>query len=1056
MKHFALLLLSLLLIAGVTPGLADDPDRALDVALTNQKIDAPNSIDALAGGWIPVPLDPLSITYGGAQYLAPSTVLFSGYSSTADYLWRSYDNGGSWTRLAPPSNNKGIVFAARDSNLVLVGTFGGTMLRTTNAGVKWDTVYQHTDYIDGVVFVGPDTAIAVGDMDASGPLLIRSTNAGATWTRQPLPSAADSAMAYAYATYRQAIAVYNRTVWITLYKSGSAPRIIKSTDAGATWTSTAVNLIGGTANNYYMRSINFINDSIGFVVGRQVTSSSSTANYVQRSSDGGATWSDTLSLQPGAHTDALARSVKGIPGTNKVLVAGAGTTSGKIWLSEDLGLTFSPVTLASVGSALTNLAILDSAHMFAIGANTVQKYTGKNVRKITFNLNTATVPDTLPVAAQTVQIRGGVNHAGGFSPITWGNDTQNNMSAVGGDYWKKDMYMQVGDTLSYKYTIAYSTGTGWEQGVVPGDFPTQTNANRSFIVPDKDTVLAVEFWNNGANNLPQYFRPWAAAPDSFFNVYFRVSMLGPISSGTFQYAADKDTVGVRGGGNAGSDLDWNKTAFLTKEVAASNGDGYTIAPASMWSGRLKFPKSSLTAGTSLSYKFLIGDAWGRDELGGQPNRSFTVPIGLKDTTLHWVFYNNERPAQRANPDTIKITFIANMAQATASGGVDVLNDTVYVRTGYFTTAIESGRGKRMVRVSGTIMQAVDTIVTAKKKNLDYQFYVVRNGVEVRENYYNFYYNGAVASEAERRQVIIDSTATLTSGQTVRDTSTSVIQARRQPNFPNGRKLARNVNVTWKCDLRPAYYQASPAWGNDSLTDIQGTYHVYPSTADSVMIWGVWLNGPATDGWTTWGIDLQNLTTKKMFDDGTNGDAVAHDSIFTRRVQAGPDSTASGTKAYVGQTFKFGIRGGDNEGGKGGFGNNHNSNIVDTDSIYTITTDFGSINPAFYDAWDYDLHKPKKPTSVFVDGQPLTYELAQNYPNPFNPTTKIEYSIPAQSKVDLKVYNIVGQEVATLVNEIQAAGVHHVKFDALNLASGIYFYRLNAGNFVSVKKMVLLK
>jgi len=397
-----------------------------------------------------------------------------------------------------------------------------------------------------------------------------------------------------------------------------------------------------------------------------------------------------------------------------------------------------------------------------------------------------------------------------------------------------------------------------------------------------------------------------------------------------------------------------------------------------------------------------------------------------------------------------------MGQAAASGGVDVLNDTVYVRTGYFTTAIESGRGKRMQRVSGNVMQAVDTIITAKKKNLDYQYYVVRNGVEVRENYYNFYYNGPVASEAERRQVTIDSTVSVASGQTVRDTSTSVIQARRQPNFPNGRKLARNVNVTWKCDLRPAYYQTSPAWGNDSLTDIQGTYHVYPSTADSVMKWGVWINGPATDGWTTWGIDLQNLTTKKMYDNGTNGDAVSGDSVYTRKIQSGPDSTASGTKAYVGQTYKFGIRGGDNEGGTGGFGNNHNANIVDNDSIYTISTDFGSINPAFYDAWDFDLHKPKKPTSVFVDGQPLTYELAQNYPNPFNPTTKIEYSIPAQSKVEMKIYNIVGQEVATLVNEIQAAGVHHVKFNALNLASGIYFYRLTAGNFVSVKKMVLLK
>jgi hypothetical protein len=94
--------------------------------------------------------------------------------------------------------------------------------------------------------------------------------------------------------------------------------------------------------------------------------------------------------------------------------------------------------------------------------------------------------------------------------------------------------------------------------------------------------------------------------------------------------------------------------------------------------------------------------------------------------------------------------------------------------------------------------------------------------------------------------------------------------------------------------------------------------------------------------------------------------------------------------------------------------------------------------------------------VFDADKPLVYELAQNYPNPFNPTTKIEYSIPLQSQVELKVYNVVGQEVATLVNEVQKSGIHNVKFSASNFASGVYFYRLVAGNFVSVKKMVLVK
>ncbi|MGE5682164.1 MAG: putative Ig domain-containing protein [Bacillota bacterium] len=90
------------------------------------------------------------------------------------------------------------------------------------------------------------------------------------------------------------------------------------------------------------------------------------------------------------------------------------------------------------------------------------------------------------------------------------------------------------------------------------------------------------------------------------------------------------------------------------------------------------------------------------------------------------------------------------------------------------------------------------------------------------------------------------------------------------------------------------------------------------------------------------------------------------------------------------------------------------------------------------------------------GVPTVYSLDQNYPNPFNPTTKIKYSVPQESKVVLKIYNLIGQEVATLVNQVQPTGNYQYNFNAAGLPSGIYIYRLEAGNFVSVKKMTLLK
>ncbi len=85
-----------------------------------------------------------------------------------------------------------------------------------------------------------------------------------------------------------------------------------------------------------------------------------------------------------------------------------------------------------------------------------------------------------------------------------------------------------------------------------------------------------------------------------------------------------------------------------------------------------------------------------------------------------------------------------------------------------------------------------------------------------------------------------------------------------------------------------------------------------------------------------------------------------------------------------------------------------------------------------------------------------YSLSQNYPNPFNPTTNINFSIPADQHVSLKIYNSMGQEVATYVDEFLKAGVYNAAFDGTSLSSGIYFYTLKTNNFVETKKMMLVK
>ena len=100
-----------------------------------------------------------------------------------------------------------------------------------------------------------------------------------------------------------------------------------------------------------------------------------------------------------------------------------------------------------------------------------------------------------------------------------------------------------------------------------------------------------------------------------------------------------------------------------------------------------------------------------------------------------------------------------------------------------------------------------------------------------------------------------------------------------------------------------------------------------------------------------------------------------------------------------------------------------------------------------------------PISGISDNQkdlPVNFNLYQNYPNPFNPITNINYSIPYQSKVVLKIYDVLGNEIETLVNEEKLIGSYEVEFAGRGLATGVYFYQLRAGSFVETKKMILIK
>ena len=132
-------------------------------------------------------------------------------------------------------------------------------------------------------------------------------------------------------------------------------------------------------------------------------------------------------------------------------------------------------------------------------------------------------------------------------------------------------------------------------------------------------------------------------------------------------------------------------------------------------------------------------------------------------------------------------------------------------------------------------------------------------------------------------------------------------------------------------------------------------------------------------------------------------------------------------------------------------------IASTNTEGALTFRFKSA--AFFDeaGWEADIYSTVISAVDVAEKESITdYALFANYPNPFNPKTVISYQLPVNSSVNLEVYNVIGQKVSTLVNQKQTAGKYQVHFDAAALASGVYIYKLQAGNFVRARKMLLIR
>ena len=654
---------------------------------------------------------------------------------------------------------------------------------------------------------------------------------------------------------------------------------------------------------------------------------------------------------------------------------------------------------------------------------------------VTIIANTATVPDTLWPDKAVVQVRGDT------APLAWDGSTGVTMTNIGGDYWSATVAFPANSTINYKFfTNAVDAAgdnehKGWENDILP-------DGNRVLTTTDQDVVLPVQFVNGSPDKQEQFWRPYPPQMDSIA-VWVRVNMQGWEG---FNAATQK--VGVRGAAwpDYLGNLSWAHTLFLNPEQPHGNGGSRQYDAANFYSGVVLIPRDSVTAGQAVEYKFVIANS---DDPDADPatwesrnNRSFTIDNEKSDMTLQWVWFDDVAPVPFVGADTVTVNYTVDMSKAIQERGFRT-GDTLFVQTGWGGTARDlnnTSPTRTILTKQGFTNTYVgsETLVLKKGATVYYQYYVQKDGQDIRETYYNFDADPADPL-AERRTFVAEADVV-----DLNDVEDSQVSPNRMPRFRNTSVLARPVMVTWELDVRPAIYQVL---AGDTLKDIQGVDNV--TDAASILANGVWMNGPATGGWTTWGLQLREDLPKKMYDDGTNGDAVAGDSIYTVMFDYAPDST--GSKRFVGQEYKFGINGGDNEGG---FGNNHIANIDDSQDEVTIRTQWGSIDPKFYSAWNYDAGMP---TSVArLDVIPTGYELSQNFPNPFNPTTTITYMITKPEFVTITLFDMLGNEIATLVSGQQSPGTYQVTLDAARLESGTYFYRMSAGSFSQTRKMSLVK
>jgi hypothetical protein len=312
---------------------------------------------------------------------------------------------------------------------------------------------------------------------------------------------------------------------------------------------------------------------------------------------------------------------------------------------------------------------------------------------------------------------------------------------------------------------------------------------------------------------------------------------------------------------------------------------------------------------------------------------------------------------------------------------------------------------------------------------------------------------------------------------VKGTVTSYLTSVLEPIIQAG-TTGNGFPITQRLKTATGYYQFSPVQG-----DILGLNFILYKSGSPIATCAAAISAPASS-WTQFNVVFTYLTNdipdncilQFLIDGPTGGDYHVGSYFLLDDVNLSDvvpveliSFSASVVKDIVNLSWKTAT-----EVNNLGFNVERSANKIDWEKIAfvqsnqnsTSTISYSYIDKSVSQAGNYyyrlkqiDYDGSYKYSSIVQAGVnlPFIFTLDQNYPNPFNPSTKIQYNLPENSFVSLKVYNTIGQEVAALVNNVVLPGSHEITFDASKLNSGVYFYTLKSGNnFVQTRKMIIMK